>query len=107
MAASRLSWPRTAERESGTRPAELIMEEIGHQERLCWFGGGVMRRIIVGGLIGGLPGMLIAQVPVLLHQAGIITADQSQLGFVGVPCCSSACSPGPPSVPPRPTTSAR
>jgi len=44
-----------------------------------------MRRIVFGGLIGGLPGMLIAQVPFLLHQLGYITADQSQIGFIGVP----------------------
>jgi hypothetical protein len=44
-----------------------------------------MRQVLRGGLIGGLPGFLIAFVPLLLHEMGVITSDQSQVGFIGVP----------------------
>ena len=44
-----------------------------------------MRRVLRGGLIGGLPGFLIAFVPLLLHELDVITSDQSQVGFIGVP----------------------
>jgi len=44
-----------------------------------------MRRVVIGGLLGGLPGMLIALVPLLMHEVGLITSDQSQIGFLGVP----------------------
>ena len=44
-----------------------------------------MRRVLLGGVIGGLPGMLIALVPLLLHDFGVISADASQIGFIGVP----------------------
>ena len=44
-----------------------------------------MRRVVFGGVIGGLPGMLIALVPLLMHDFGLITSDQSQIGFIGVP----------------------
>lgn len=45
----------------------------------------MMRRVAVGGVLGGLPGLLIAVVPLLLHEFGFISSDQSQIGFVGVP----------------------
>lgn len=44
-----------------------------------------MRRLAIGGVRGGLPGLLIALVPLLLHELGVISSDQSQIGFVGVP----------------------
>lgn len=44
-----------------------------------------MRQVLRGGLIGGLPGFLIALVPLLLHEMDVITSDQSQIGFIGVP----------------------
>ena len=44
-----------------------------------------MRRVVLRGIVGGLPGMLIALVPLLLHDVGMITSDQSQIGFMGVP----------------------
>lgn len=44
-----------------------------------------MRRIAIGGVIGALPGILIAAVPVLLHEMDVITSDESQIGFIGVP----------------------
>lgn len=44
-----------------------------------------MRKVAISAAVGGLPGMLIILVPLLLHQLGIITADQSQIGFIGVP----------------------
>ena len=48
-------------------------------------GNGLARRVFLGGLFGGLPGLLLALVPMLLHDLGLITSDQSQIGFVGVP----------------------
>ena len=45
----------------------------------------MMRRVALGGVLGGLPGLLIAVVPLLLHEFGVISSDQSQIGFVGVP----------------------
>jgi len=45
----------------------------------------MMRRVALGGVLGGLPGLLIAVVPLLLHEFGVISSDQSQVGFVGVP----------------------
>ena len=47
--------------------------------------GQMMRRVAIGGVLGGLPGLLIALVPLLLHGFGFISSDQSQIGFVGVP----------------------
>ncbi len=44
-----------------------------------------VRRVVLGGVLGGLPGLLIVGVPMLLHSAGAISADQSQIGFIGVP----------------------
>ena len=44
-----------------------------------------MRRVLLGGVIGGLPGMLIALVPLLLYQFDVISSDASQIGlFIGV-----------------------
>ena len=45
----------------------------------------MMRRVVIGGVLGGLPGLLIALVPLLLAGLGAISSDQSQIGFVGVP----------------------
>ena len=44
-----------------------------------------MRRVLLGGVIGALPGLLIALVPLVLASFDVITSDQSQIGFVGVP----------------------
>ena len=44
-----------------------------------------MRRIAWAGAIGALPGLLIALVPLGLHGLGLISSDQSQIGFIGVP----------------------
>ena len=44
-----------------------------------------MRRVLLGGLIGALPGLLIVLLPVLLHSLDAITSDQTQIGFIGVP----------------------
>ena len=43
------------------------------------------RRVARGAVIGALPGLAIAVVPLLLHQFGAISSDQSQIGFVGLP----------------------
>ena len=45
----------------------------------------MMRRVATGGVLGALPGMLIVLIPLVLHEFGVITADQSQIGFIGVP----------------------
>lgn len=47
--------------------------------------GGVAGRVFIGGLIGGLPGLVLALTPLLLHEVDVLTADQSQIGFLGVP----------------------
>lgn len=44
-----------------------------------------MRRVFLGGVIGGLPGLLISVVPLVLWEFDVITSDQSQIGFAGVP----------------------
>jgi len=44
-----------------------------------------MRRVFLGGMIGALPGLLIALVPLVLTSLDVITSDQSQIGFIGVP----------------------
>ena len=44
-----------------------------------------MRRVLLGGLWGALPGAAIIAVAALLHSLGVITADQSQVAFIGVP----------------------
>ena len=44
-----------------------------------------MRKVLSHGLIGALPGLAVTLIPFSLHQAGVITSDQSQIGFVGVP----------------------
>jgi hypothetical protein len=44
-----------------------------------------MRRVFRYGAIGALPGLLVGLVPLLLHEVGVITSDQSQIGFIGVP----------------------
>ena len=48
-------------------------------------GGCTMRRVFLGGVIGGLPGLLIGLVPLVLLEFDVITSDQSQIGFAGVP----------------------
>lgn len=44
-----------------------------------------MRKILLGGVLGGLPGMTLALLPLLLADAGVITSDQSQIGYTGIP----------------------
>lgn len=44
-----------------------------------------MRRVLKGGLLGALPGVLIVGVFGTLYATGVITADQSQGGFIGIP----------------------
>lgn len=44
-----------------------------------------MRRIAIGGVLGAVPGLLFALVPLWLHGFGVISADESQIGFAGVP----------------------
>jgi len=45
----------------------------------------VLGRVVTGGVLGGLPGLLLIAVPVLLAALDLISADQSQIGFLGVP----------------------
>ena len=42
-------------------------------------------RVAKGGILGAVPGLLLIGVPVLLAELDVITADQSQIGFLGVP----------------------
>ena len=44
----------------------------------------VVKRSVVGGLIGILPGALVMGVPIVLHAMDVITSDQSQVGFLGL-----------------------
>jgi hypothetical protein len=44
-----------------------------------------LARVLTGALLGSLPGILLLGVPVLLSETGLITADQSQVGFLGLP----------------------
>ena len=40
---------------------------------------------MTGGILGGLPGLFLIAVPTLLAVLDLITADQSQIGFLGLP----------------------
>ena len=44
-----------------------------------------MRKVFLGGALGGLPGLAISVVPLVLLESDVITSDQSQIGFVGIP----------------------
>jgi len=44
-----------------------------------------LARVLAGALIGVVPGVLIMVVPLLLSEMGLITSDQSQVGFIGFP----------------------
>lgn len=44
-----------------------------------------MRRVLLGGFWGALPGAVIIAAAALLHSLGVITSDQSQVAFIGVP----------------------
>jgi hypothetical protein len=46
---------------------------------------GKMRRVLLGGIAGAVPGLLIASVPLVLNSLDVITSDESQIGFIGVP----------------------
>ena len=41
--------------------------------------------VLAGAAFGVLPGVLIIAVPVLLHSLDVITSDQSQIAFIGMP----------------------
>lgn len=43
-----------------------------------------LRRALVGGMIGTVPGILVIVVPLVLHEVGTISADASQIGFLGI-----------------------
>mgnify|MGYP001811896987 FL=1 len=44
-----------------------------------------MRKVFLGGALGGLPGLAISVAPLVLLESDVITSDQSQIGFVGIP----------------------
>ena len=44
-----------------------------------------MRRVLIGGLLGAAPGVLLIAVVGILYETDVITSDQSQIGFVGIP----------------------
>jgi hypothetical protein len=41
----------------------------------------MMRGVLLGGVVGALPGMLIAFEPLVSASPDVITSDQSQIGF--------------------------
>jgi len=43
------------------------------------------RRVARGAAIGALPGLAFLVVPLVLHEVGAISSDQSQIGFIGLP----------------------
>lgn len=65
------SAPDTGERVGPTRP-----HHSGRTEP---------RRVARGAAIGALPGFAVVVVPLVLHQFGAISSDQSQIGFIGLP----------------------
>lgn len=44
-----------------------------------------MHKVLLGGVIGALPGLLLSLGPLVLESFDVITPDQSQIGFMGVP----------------------
>ena len=42
-------------------------------------------RVARGAAIGALPGLAFLVVPLVLHEVGAISSDQSQIGFIGLP----------------------
>lgn len=44
-----------------------------------------MRRVLRSGLLGAVPGAVIIGIPAILLAFGVITSDQSQIGFMGIP----------------------
>jgi hypothetical protein len=44
-----------------------------------------MRRVMISGIWGALPGAAIIGIAALLHSMNVITSDQSQIAFIGVP----------------------
>ena len=44
-----------------------------------------MRRVLLGGIAGAVPGLVVALVPLVLASLDVITSDESQIGFIGVP----------------------
>lgn len=46
---------------------------------------GTVRRVARGGALGALPGLLIGVVPLVLADLDVISGDQSQIGFIGLP----------------------
>jgi hypothetical protein len=44
-----------------------------------------MRRVLLGGVIGALPGGLMILVVFVLERTGAISSDASQVGFIGLP----------------------
>jgi uncharacterized protein YqgC (DUF456 family) len=44
-----------------------------------------MRKVLLGGIAGAVPGLLVALIPLVLSSLDVITSDESQVGFIGVP----------------------
>ena len=44
-----------------------------------------MRKVLLGGIAGAVPGLLVAVIPLVLSSLDVITSDESQVGFIGVP----------------------
>lgn len=60
------------------RPSAGVAEGAPHS------GSRQFRRGLIGGVIGFVPGALLVAIPILLHELDVITADQSQIGFLGI-----------------------
>jgi hypothetical protein len=62
----------------GAEPSPRPQHHIRSSDR-------VALRVAKGGALGALPGLLTVVVPLLLADLDVISADQSQIGFIGVP----------------------
>ncbi len=47
--------------------------------------GTATRDVSIGAVLGGIPGLVVLLLPILLAELGVISSDQSQVGFLGVP----------------------
>lgn len=43
------------------------------------------RRVALAGVLGTLPGFVLVLIPIVLHEMGVISSDQSQIAFSGLP----------------------
>lgn len=70
---------------AGATAVRIPTAEPSSTSRSTSTGAARARRIVVGGAVGLLPGALVISAALVLHETGVISSDQSQLAFVGVP----------------------